>query len=128
NPQAAEVALARATVTVRVDERVGDLLLRLAVQARTLTTVAGCALKDDAALLVGVDGPLYSCHFSFLISSASALLAEESLDGLGIGGSHNLVLVQPALALTRLDLQVVAHAGLLLHYLAAAGALEALLR
>src|SRR5688500_16736865 len=46
DPQAAEVALALATVTVRVDERVGDLLLRLAVQARTLTPVTGGALED----------------------------------------------------------------------------------
>src|SRR5690606_22186230 len=62
DPQAAEVALAGAAVAVCVDERVGDLLLRLAVQARTLPAVAGRALEDDPALLVGVDGPLHSCH------------------------------------------------------------------
>src|SRR5215207_2163225 len=54
DPQAAEVALALAAVAVRVDERVGDLLLRLAVQARTLSAVTGGALEDDATLLVGV--------------------------------------------------------------------------
>src|SRR5690606_8911573 len=61
--QTAGVPLALAAVAVRVDERVGDLLLRLAVQARTLTPVTGGALEDDATLLVGVDGPLDSSHF-----------------------------------------------------------------
>ncbi len=40
DPETTEVALALATVVVRVDERVGDLLLGLAVEARPLTAVA----------------------------------------------------------------------------------------
>ena len=46
---------------------------------------------------------------------------------LASAGRHDLVLVQATLALGGLDLEVVAHAGLLLHDLAAAGDLEALL-
>src|SRR5690606_8786365 len=42
--------------------RVGDLLLGLAVQTRTLTAVAGGLLEDRPALLVGVDCPLDACH------------------------------------------------------------------
>src|SRR5690606_3125121 len=61
-PQAGEVALALAAVAVRVDERVGDLLLRLAVQARTLTPVARGTLEDDATLLLRVDCALDSSH------------------------------------------------------------------
>src|SRR5690348_10901077 len=63
DPQLAEVALLLATVVVAVDERVGDLLLRLAVEARTLTPVAGGALEDDPALLLGIHCPLDACHF-----------------------------------------------------------------
>src|SRR5690606_5663591 len=51
DPQGAELALARPAVAVRVDERVGDLLLRLAVEARALAAVALGALEDGAALL-----------------------------------------------------------------------------
>src|SRR5690606_38962437 len=47
----------------RVDHRVSDLLLGLAVQARTLTAVARGALEGSAALLLGVDRPLDACHF-----------------------------------------------------------------
>jgi len=56
------------------------------------------------------------------------LLAEELLDELAVGGREDLVLVEAALAVARLDLEVVAHAGLLLHDLAGTGDLEALLR
>src|SRR5690606_39179254 len=84
DPQATEVTLAAAAVTVRINQRVGDLLLCLAVQTRTLSAVTGGALQNDPALLVGVDSPLYSCHFlvplvpvgylprSFLATLASA--------------------------------------------------------
>src|SRR5687767_6558485 len=72
DPQTTEVALALATVTVRVDERVGDLLLGLAVQARTLPTVTGGALEDDATLLVGVYRPLDSSHFFFFLTCVGA--------------------------------------------------------
>src|SRR5690606_7998047 len=54
DPQTTEVALLGLAVVVRVDQRVGDLLLGLAVQTRTLTPVAGGALEDYAALLLRV--------------------------------------------------------------------------
>ena len=66
DPQPAEVALARLAVAVGVDERVGDLLLRLAVQARPLTAVSAGALEDFPALLLGVDRPLHACHVMLL--------------------------------------------------------------
>src|SRR5690606_36889280 len=100
NPQATEVAFARATVTVRVDERVGDLLFRLAVEARALTTVTGCALEDNPTLLVGVDRPLYSCHFLFFLTSGG-LATEKLVDGLDVGLGDRLVPVEAALALAR---------------------------
>src|SRR5690606_33390399 len=89
DPQPAEVTLARLAVAVVVGERVGDLLLGLAVQARTLAAVAAGALEGCPALLVGVDRPLDACHVlsplvgaaylpsSFLIPGASA--AETAL-------------------------------------------------
>src|SRR5690606_26646940 len=92
DPQAAEVALALATVAVRVDERVGDLLLRLAVQTRTLTPVTGGALKDDATLLVGVYCPLDSSHFVLLPNVRRRSVAEELLGDLGITLGEDLVL------------------------------------
>src|SRR5690606_27371877 len=72
DPQGAELALAGATVAVRVDERVRDLLLRLPVQARALAAVALGALEDGAALLVRVDGVLDACHVFFSLSLPSA--------------------------------------------------------
>ena len=46
DPELAEVALLLAPVVVAVDQRVGDLLLRLAVEARALAPVAGGALEE----------------------------------------------------------------------------------
>src|SRR6478609_4278702 len=63
DPQLAEVALVLAPVVVAVDQRVGDLLLRLAVEARALAPVTAGALEDDPALLLGVHCPLDACHF-----------------------------------------------------------------
>src|SRR6478752_6983943 len=48
DPEATEVTLLRATVTVGVTQRVGDLLLGLAVEARPLTAVAAGALENDS--------------------------------------------------------------------------------
>ena len=62
DPQPTEVALLLAAVVVRVGVRVEHLLLGLAVQARTLTAVAGGALQEGPALLMGVDRPLHTCH------------------------------------------------------------------
>src|SRR4051812_32592538 len=66
DPQLAEVALARLAVAVGVDEGVGDLLLRLPVEARALAAVTGCALEGCTALLLGVDRPLHACHVMLL--------------------------------------------------------------
>src|SRR5262249_40667763 len=54
DPQLAEVALAVTAVTVRVLHRVQHLLLRLAVQAGALATVAAGTFQDGPALLLGV--------------------------------------------------------------------------
>src|SRR5690606_1785690 len=50
DPQTTEVALALAAVAVRVDQRVGDLLLSLAVEARTLPAVTRGAVEDCTTL------------------------------------------------------------------------------
>src|SRR2546423_2507360 len=68
DPQPAEVALAVLAVPVGVDEGVGDLLLRLAVQPRALAAVAGGLLQDYPALLLGVHCPLDACHCSISCS------------------------------------------------------------
>src|SRR5919199_2747627 len=62
DPQPAEVSLAGSAVPVGVDEGVGDLLLRLAVEPRALTAVPAGGLEDLSALLLGVDRPLHACH------------------------------------------------------------------
>src|SRR5690348_11366125 len=67
DPELAELALLLAAVVVAVDQRVGDLLLGLAVQARTLTAVAGGPLEDYPALLLGVYRPLDACHLVLLL-------------------------------------------------------------
>src|SRR5450756_2419634 len=66
DPQATEVTLTCATVAVGVSERVGDLLLGLAVQARTLSAIAAGALENNPALLVGVYRPFHACHVRLL--------------------------------------------------------------
>ena len=66
DPETTEVALALATVTVAVDQRVDDLFLGLAVQARALSAVAACPVEDDPALLVSVDRSLHTCHVLLL--------------------------------------------------------------
>src|SRR5947209_16886557 len=55
------------------------------------------------------------------------LLAEQLLDRLGVGGGEGRLQAEAPSDAARLALEVVAHAGLLLHDLAAAGDLEALL-
>ena len=78
DPETTEVALALATVPVRVDQGVDDLLLGLPVEARTLTAVAGGALEDDPTLLVGVDRPLDSCHFPVFLSCVRRVSDREA--------------------------------------------------
>src|SRR5919202_1964945 len=62
DPQAAEDALAVLAVPVRVDERVLDLLLRVAVRGLLQPPVAFRLLEDLAALLARVDGTLQARH------------------------------------------------------------------
>src|SRR5262245_5684440 len=67
DPQLAEIALAVTAVTIRVLHRVQHLLLRLAVQAGALATVAAGPFQDGPALLLGVYCPLDACHVSLLL-------------------------------------------------------------
>src|SRR5690606_949496 len=125
DPQATELALLRVTVAVGVDERVGDLLLRLAVETRALAAVALGALEHGAALLGGVDRPLDTCHFSKSFCVLRGLLAQEALDDLGVLRSQDDVPAETTRHARRLVLEVVAHTGTLLLDLAAPGDLEA---
>src|ERR1700712_1418067 len=129
DPEATEVALALTAVAVRVDEGVGDLLLRLAVEAGPLAAVPLGALEDYPTLLVRIDGALDPGHDCSPagVERGRGLLAEQLLDVLAVGVRQHGLLVEAAGAHARLALEVVAHAGLLLHDLAAAGDLEALL-
>src|SRR5579875_1879347 len=62
DPQPPERSLAVLAVTVGIGHRVERLLLCLPVQPGPLAPVATRPLKDDPALLVGVDRPLHACH------------------------------------------------------------------
>jgi hypothetical protein len=62
DPELAELALAGPAVAVCVAERMADLLLGLAVQARPLPAVASRQLEGLPALLLGVHCPLDACH------------------------------------------------------------------
>src|SRR5919198_6655059 len=62
DPEPAEGALPVLPVAVGVDERVIDLLLRVAVARLLEPPVALRLLEDLAALLARVDGPLYARH------------------------------------------------------------------
>src|SRR6478672_1524922 len=86
DPQLAEVALVLAPVVVAVDQRVGDLLLGLAVEARTLSAVAAGPLEDDPALLLGIHCPLDACHCLTPCSHLGEGLVDPSdSGGLGVG-------------------------------------------
>src|SRR5262249_858856 len=62
DPEPAEDPLALLAVAVRVDERVLDLLLRVAVARVLEAPVALRRLEDLAALLARMDGTLYTGH------------------------------------------------------------------
>src|SRR6478735_1226075 len=150
DPEATEVTLLRATVTVGVTQRVGDLLLGLAVEARPLTAVAAGALENDSTLLLGVDRPLHACHVNTpslldavlaaaglpetrllsesLMGGGPGSLAEELLGLLGVRLGELDVVRDGTHLLARLVLEQVATAGLLAHDLAGAGEAETLLR
>src|SRR5581483_900408 len=64
DPEPAERALLDLAVAVRVDERVLDLLLGVAVMGVVEPPVALRLLEDLAALLLRVDGSLYARHQS----------------------------------------------------------------
>src|SRR6478672_1176675 len=137
DPQLAEVALVLAPVVVAVDQRVGDLLLRLAVEARTLSAVTAGALEDDPALLLGVHCPLDACHVVTPCCLVRGALVSTGKTGVGSGssGSETQHLLRaldvglgelggarhPTRHLRGLLLEVVALAGLLPQDLARAG-------
>src|SRR4029079_7907763 len=62
DPEPTERALLRLAVAVGVDERVLDLLLRVAVARMLEAPVALGLLEDLAALLARVDGSLHTRH------------------------------------------------------------------
>ena len=70
DPQLAELALAGLAVAVVVDERMGDLLLGLAVEPGALAPVARGPFEGGAALLRCVDCALDSCHGLLLLLPA----------------------------------------------------------
>src|SRR5215207_4769173 len=76
DPQPAEVAFTRAAVPIGVHQRMSDLLLRLAVHARTLTPVAGCLPEDFTTLFLRIDGALDACHriYSLCLLACTARL------------------------------------------------------
>src|SRR3954452_24531967 len=150
DPEATEVTLLGATVPVGIDQRVGDLLLGLAVQTRPLPAVTAGALENDATLLLGVDRPLHACHVNtpslldavlaaaglpgtrllseVLMGGGPGSLAEELLGLLGVRLGELDVVRDGTHLLARLVLEQVATAGLLAHDLAGAGEAETLLR
>src|SRR5262249_55509456 len=85
DPELAELPLPHLPVAVRVDERVLDLLLRIAVVRALAAPVALCLLENLAALLLRVDGTLDARHLPhpipsiFLIAPRSALVTSRSL-------------------------------------------------
>src|SRR5699024_8751530 len=74
---------ALATVTVAVDQRVDDLFLGLAVQARALSAVAACPVEDDPALLVSVDRSLHTCHVLLLYKVRICRLCRTLVQAVG---------------------------------------------
>src|SRR6185437_15940731 len=86
DPQPAERALAVLAVPVGVGHGVKRLLLGLAIQPGSLAPVPACPLENYPALLVGIDRPLYACHFLWLPNTsdrvtcpAASLLASSCL-------------------------------------------------
>src|SRR4051812_2254046 len=136
DPQRAEVALARATVAIRVVERVEHLLLRLAVEPGPLAAVAAGPLENDATLFVGVDRPLYACHGrtpciirrEAPVGTGSRSAAEHLLGLLDVGRRELLDARETASARRRLVLEVVPAVGALAQELAGPSDLEPLLR
>src|SRR3954454_7573730 len=95
DPQLAELALLLAAGVVAVDQRVGDLLLGLAVEPRALTPVTGGALEDYPALLLGVDRPLDACHVVLLLVEGSDAGAQRPSSFLARGTSALATSVVP---------------------------------
>src|SRR6185437_1934919 len=63
DPQPAEGALAVLAVPVGIGHGVQRLLFGLAVQPGPLAPIPAGPLENYPALLVGIDRPLYACHF-----------------------------------------------------------------
>src|SRR6476659_4578441 len=98
-PEAPELTFARAPVTVRIPERVHDLLVRSLEVAAARTGVAPRRGEDCPAVLLSVDGTLHACHV--------ALLSEQALDPLAILTGDLGQAAEPARAARRLLLEQV---------------------
>src|SRR5918994_1674845 len=83
DPQLAEVTLAGTPVAVGVYQRVGNLLLGLAVEARALAAVTRGLVEHLAPLLVGVDRALDACHGSYSLDIGDLGLRRACRAGAG---------------------------------------------
>src|SRR5215831_16080416 len=104
DPQPPERALAVLAARVGVGHRVENLLLGLAVQARSLAAIAARPLKDHPALLVGVHSPLHACH-RYLSLRRSRLLRQQLLDPADVRGGKRRFVCQAAGSPARLVLE-----------------------
>src|SRR6185312_5054836 len=77
DPEPPERAFLRLAVAVGVDERVLDLLLRVAVARVLEAPVALGLLEDLAPLLAGVDGSLHTRHGCYLPRSLETCLTSD---------------------------------------------------
>ena len=83
NPQGTEITLPGPAVAVGVGGGVEDLLLRLALQTRTLPTVAGGQLQHLATLLLRIHRTLDACHGYSLLFGRS--LPAHGCTGIRVG-------------------------------------------
>src|SRR5439155_8281976 len=119
DPERAERPLLVLPIAVGVDERVLDLLLRVAVARLLEPPVALRLLEDLAALLARVDGALDAGHGLFH--------PQKLLDGLRIDAGDRLILPEATPPLRRLLLPAVALHRVPAQELACSGHPEALL-
>src|SRR5262249_16001106 len=106
DPELAELALARASVAVRVVPAVHDLLVRLADAAAPRTAVALGPLEDGAPVLLPVDRPLDPGHRTCSLVCLSST-SEHALD-VALRAAGDLCRpTEPARALARLLLEQV---------------------
>src|SRR5215468_9315319 len=125
DPQPPERALAVFAARVGVGHRVEDLLLGLAVQARSLAAIAARPLEDHPALLVGVHSPLHACH-RYLSLRRSRLLRQQLLDPADVRGGKRRFVCQAAGSPARLVLEQVVSVRAAAHHLSGGGEPEPL--